>query len=72
MHMRYEIDEKEGIRFLYQFEPGHSTESQGIHVARMAGVPIEVCERAAEKASLFRDKLRELQQRMKESLRIQE
>jgi DNA mismatch repair protein MutS len=47
----YHITNKEignKIIFLRKLAPGGSTHSFGIHVARMAGMPAEVVERAAE------------------------
>jgi DNA mismatch repair protein MutS len=43
------VREKEGeIVFLYQIVPGGADQSYGIHVARLAGVPASVLERARE------------------------
>jgi DNA mismatch repair protein MutS len=43
------VREKEGeIVFLYQIVPGGADQSYGIHVARLAGVPAPVLERARE------------------------
>ena len=43
------VREKDGeIVFLYQIVPGGADQSYGIHVARLAGVPAPVLERAAE------------------------
>jgi DNA mismatch repair protein MutS len=39
---------EEGIVFLHQIAPGSADKSYGIHVARLAGVPAEVLERAKE------------------------
>jgi DNA mismatch repair protein MutS len=43
------VRETEGeIVFLYQIVPGGADQSYGIHVARLAGVPASVLERARE------------------------
>jgi DNA mismatch repair protein MutS len=41
-------EQEGGITFLYQLAPGHADQSYGIHVARLAGVPEPVLERACE------------------------
>ena len=47
----YHVDVREDgkdITFLYKVKPGSTDKSYGIHVARLAGVPTNVVERAAE------------------------
>jgi DNA mismatch repair protein MutS len=47
--MRVKVLEEEGeVIFLHQVEPGTSDKSYGIEVARIAGLPSHVVERAAE------------------------
>jgi DNA mismatch repair protein MutS len=41
-------DAKDGIVFLHKIAPGSTDKSYGIHVARLAGVPGEVLERAGQ------------------------
>lgn len=41
-------DSGDGIRFLHKIKPGSASRSYGVHVAKMAGVPNEVVERANE------------------------
>ena len=41
-------EDKEGIVFLHKIAPGSTDKSYGIHVARLAGVPEPVLERARE------------------------
>jgi DNA mismatch repair protein MutS len=42
------LEKEEEITFLYQIVPGGADQSYGIHVARLAGVPAPVLERAGE------------------------
>jgi len=49
VNMRVKVLEEEGeVIFLHQVEPGTSDKSYGIEVARIAGLPSHVVERAAE------------------------
>jgi DNA mismatch repair protein MutS len=41
-------EESEGIVFLHRIAPGSADKSYGIHVARLAGIPADVLERARE------------------------
>ncbi len=52
------VREREGeIVFLYQIVPGGADQSYGIHVARLAGVPAPVLERAREISSFSRSSM---------------
>ena len=60
-HMACKANEqKDEVVFLYRFEPGECPHSFGLNVARMAGIPRPVLERARQKAAEFSDKLCEL------------
>ena len=60
-HMACRANEaKDEVVFLYRFEPGECPHSFGLNVARMAGIPRPVLERARLKAAEFSDKLNEL------------
>lgn len=50
-HMRV-VESRGEIRFVHQLVPGPAKKSYGIYVAKLAGLPLEVTERAAE---LLRD-----------------
>ena len=57
---------KDEVVFLYKFQPGECPQSFGINVARMAGIPKNVLEKAKVKALEFSDKLNKLTSNVKE------
>ena len=60
-HMASQFDKaSQELKFLYKFERGVATQSFGITVAKMAGVPSCVLEKAAERAARFSSNLRGL------------
>ena len=52
-HMACAVDEEKGgkVTFLYQFAKGASNRSHGVNVARLAGLPEPVLDKAAEKSA---------------------
>jgi DNA mismatch repair protein MSH6 len=56
-HMACEISKGEGgleeVTFLYKLTPGSCPKSYGVNVARLAGIPASVLQRANEKSSDF-------------------
>ena len=56
---------KDEVMFLYRFEKGECPMSFGINVARMAGIPKGVLERAKNKSHEFSQKLNELTMKVK-------
>lgn len=56
-HMACEVGEGEGgleeVTFLYRLTPGACPKSYGVNVARLAGIPASVLQRANEKSSDF-------------------
>jgi len=53
-HMGFnEEDDDFGIEFSYKFVEGSCPQSFGLNVARMAGLPFEVLERARHKSLAF-------------------
>jgi DNA mismatch repair protein MutS len=60
---------QDGVRFLYQLEPGGADRSFGIAVARMAGLPSAVLHRAEAVARAMEPATGEGQRRLRESLR---
>jgi len=53
-HMACKANEaKDEVMFLYKFQPGECPQSFGINVARMAGIPRGVLDRAKVKATAF-------------------
>jgi DNA mismatch repair protein MSH6 len=53
-------EERDEVMFLYRFEKGECPMSFGINVARMAGIPKAVMERAKKKSHEFSEKLNTL------------
>ncbi len=49
-------DDIKSIKFLYKFKPGYCPKSYGIHVAKLAGVPDKVLQRASEISNEYREK----------------
>ena len=65
-HMACRANEaKDEVTFLYRFEKGECPQSFGINVARMAGIPKGVLDKARTRADAFSDKLNELTTRVK-------
>lgn len=65
-HMACRANEaKDEVMFLYKFQPGECPQSFGINVARMAGIPKGVLERAKFKAHEFSEKLNVLTSNVK-------
>jgi len=65
-HMACRANEaKDEVMFLYRFERGECPLSFGINVARMAGIPKEVLERAKKKSAEFSEKLNVLTAKVK-------
>ncbi|KAJ1289623.1 hypothetical protein BS78_02G178900 [Paspalum vaginatum] len=56
-HMACKVGEGEGgleeVTFLYRLTPGACPKSYGVNVARLAGIPASVLQRASEKSSEF-------------------
>jgi DNA mismatch repair protein MutS len=68
--MRMAVHEgTDGVRFLYHLEPGGADRSYGIAVARMAGLPAAVLQRAEAVARVMEPATRDGQRRLLESLR---
>lgn len=66
-HMAYVAnEEKDNITFLYKFVKGECPLSFGLNVARMAGIPKSILERAKEKSTEFSSNLEKLTARVKE------
>jgi DNA mismatch repair protein MSH6 len=66
-HMSYVAnEEKDNITFLYKFVKGECPMSFGINVARMAGVPRSILEKAKLKSSEFSSNLEKLRNKVKE------
>ncbi|ODN76137.1 hypothetical protein L202_06063 [Cryptococcus amylolentus CBS 6039] len=56
MHMQTHVDDEQKlVVFLYKLIPGVAESSHGTHVARMAGVPADVVQRAESVSSQFFD-----------------
>jgi DNA mismatch repair protein MSH6 len=53
MHMQVHVDDSQGVVFLYKLITGHAESSHGTHVAKLAGVPQKVIERADEVSAQF-------------------
>ena len=65
-HMACKANEaQDEVLFLYKFQPGECPQSFGINVARMAGIPRGVLDRAKFKATEFSDKLSKLTDKVK-------
>ena len=47
------VEQGKGIVFLHQVKPGHASQSYGLHVAQLAGVPAEVIRQARKQLSLL-------------------
>ena len=47
-HMACEVDEKDDVTFLYKIRQGVCPSSYGVNVARLAGLPAGVLNRASE------------------------
>jgi len=56
-HMSYKQKSDTEIMFLYKFLAGECPMSFGINVARMAGIPASILERAACKSKEFSESL---------------
>jgi DNA mismatch repair protein MutS len=68
--MRMAVHEgPDGVRFLYHLEPGGADRSYGIAVARMAGLPAAVLQRAEAVARAMEPATRDGQRHLLESLR---
>eukprot|EP00181_Compsopogon_caeruleus_P006668 CAMPEP_0184688398 /NCGR_PEP_ID=MMETSP0312-20130426/29737_1 /TAXON_ID=31354 /ORGANISM="Compsopogon coeruleus, Strain SAG 36.94" /LENGTH=77 /DNA_ID=CAMNT_0027145511 /DNA_START=42 /DNA_END=275 /DNA_ORIENTATION=+ len=52
-------EERQDVTFLYRFIPGVTDHSRGIHCARVARVPDEVCNRALSIAEEFARTMRD-------------
>lgn len=64
MKMSCKVDPDTGdVKFLYKFEKGYTTKSEGIFVAKMAMVPKKVLERAQTQSDIFKEKLKALEDR---------
>lgn len=64
--MAYKANEKKDeVMFLYKFVKGECEESFGINVARMAGIPEKVIERARKQAEEFNARLNVLTTKLK-------
>lgn len=65
-HMACRANEaQDEVVFLYKFQPGECPQSFGINVARMAGIPRGVLDRAREKATQFSETLNSLTSKVK-------
>jgi len=65
MKMSCETDETTGdVKFLYKFEKGYTTKSEGIYVAKMALIPKEILKRAEQQSDIFKKKLKQLEQKV--------
>ena len=58
-------EEKDEVMFLYRFEKGECPMSFGINVARMAGIPRAVLDRAKAQSLKFSEKLNMLTMKVK-------
>jgi DNA mismatch repair protein MSH6 len=66
-HMSYkELSDKE-IMFLYKFEKGECPMSFGINVARMAGIPLTILEKAQNKSREFASNLDQMKKNIQNS-----
>lgn len=66
MKMNFKIDEEtNNITFLYKFTKGYTLESQGIFVAKMAGLSDHILKRAKVQSDLFKEKLKLLEDKCK-------
>ena len=73
MKMSFERDEESGdVKFLYKFEEGYTSESQGIYVAKMTQIPNSILDRAKEISDIFKEKLRLLEDKCKIRSKIKE
>ena len=67
-HMSFRANEaKDEVMFLYKFQQGECPMSFGINVARMAGIPRNVIERAKVKSIEFSEKLSKLTDKVKQA-----
>ena len=58
-HMGYRVDpDTQNVTFLYELKEGACSNSFGIQVAKLAGIPDFVVKCAQEKSSLFAEKLK--------------
>jgi DNA mismatch repair protein MSH6 len=65
-HMACRANEaQDEVVFLYKFQPGECPQSFGLNVARMAGIPRGVLDRARQKATQFSEKLNSLTSKVK-------
>ncbi|KAL3927170.1 MAG: hypothetical protein SGPRY_002949 [Prymnesium sp.] len=59
-HMACVVDEAtRNVTFLYKFEPGASSKSHGVNVARLAGLPERILSQAEQKSEEFEESLEE-------------
>ena len=69
-HMACKANEaQDEVVFLYKFQPGECPQSFGLNVARMAGIPRGVLDRARVKATEFTVRLGELNDKVKDHRR---
>ena len=62
--MSYKEKSEREIMFLYKFVRGECPMSFGINVARMAGIPAAILERAASKSKEFSTNLDHMKQQL--------
>ena len=66
-HMACRANEaQDEVIFLYKFQPGECPQSFGLNVARMAGIPKGVLDRARIKATEFSERLNDLTGKVKD------
>ena len=69
-HMACRANEaQDEVVFLYKFQPGECPQSFGLNVARMAGIPKGVLDRARVKATEFSERLNDLTGKVKDQRR---
>jgi DNA mismatch repair protein MSH6 len=65
MKMSCKIDPENGdVEFLYKFEKGNTSKSEGIYVAKMALIPDQILKKAQIQSDHFREKLKLLEKRL--------
>jgi DNA mismatch repair protein MSH6 len=64
-HMSYKVMSEKEVMFLYKFVRGECPMSFGINVARMAGIPAAILERAANKSKEFSKNLDDMKARLR-------
>lgn len=65
-HMGYRVDpQTHDVTFLYELTKGMCSNSFGIQVAKLAGMPEQVLELAKEKSSIFHEKLKQFEGALK-------